>query len=156
MAAAILPSSSPHNRTSILPPLRVSSFGRCGRDTQAHQKEDKMAIRPQTRPTAEQRDARRRDSSSNSTRRQALSSQAKAGSVGFASRSRFHRYSLRNTLLIAFQCPHATHVAGFRRWLELGRGVRKGEKAIRILAPRSLLKARRPDRRQREAASLSR
>lgn len=42
---------------------------------------------------------------------------------------------LRNTLLIAFQCPQATHVAGFRRWLELGRYVRKGEKGIRILAP---------------------
>jgi antirestriction protein ArdC len=50
-------------------------------------------------------------------------------------RSRFHRYSLRNTLLIALQAPHATQVAGFRRWLELGRCVRKGEKAIRIFAP---------------------
>lgn len=50
-------------------------------------------------------------------------------------RSRFHRYSLRNTLLIAFQCPHATHVAGFRKWLELGRCVCKGETAIRIFAP---------------------
>ncbi|MBA3718567.1 MAG: hypothetical protein H0W87_10125, partial [Actinobacteria bacterium] len=42
---------------------------------------------------------------------------------------------LGNTLLIAVQCPHATHIAGFRRWLELGRCVRKGEKGIRILAP---------------------
>jgi hypothetical protein len=50
-------------------------------------------------------------------------------------RSRFHRYSLRNTLLIALQCPEATHVAGFRKWLELGRCVRKGEKGIRIFAP---------------------
>jgi antirestriction protein ArdC len=50
-------------------------------------------------------------------------------------RGRFHRYSLNNTLLIALQCPHATRVAGFRKWLELGRCVRKGEKAIRIFAP---------------------
>lgn len=50
-------------------------------------------------------------------------------------RSRFHRYSLNNTLLIALQCPDATHVAGFRKWLDLGRCVRKGEKAIRIFAP---------------------
>jgi antirestriction protein ArdC len=50
-------------------------------------------------------------------------------------RSRFHRYSLRNTLLIAHQCPNATRVAGFRSWLALGRAVRKGEKSIRILAP---------------------
>ena len=37
--------------------------------------------------------------------------------------------------MIAFQCPQARHVTGFRRWLELGRCVRKGEKAIRIFAP---------------------
>lgn len=34
------------------------------------------------------------------------------------------------------QMPGATFVAGFRRWLELGRHVRKGEKGIGILAPR--------------------
>jgi N-terminal domain of anti-restriction factor ArdC len=28
-----------------------------------------------------------------------------------------------------------THVAGFRTWLKLGRAVRKGEAALRILAP---------------------
>ena len=33
------------------------------------------------------------------------------------------------------QCPTATHVAGFRTWLGLGRHVRKGEKGIAILAP---------------------
>ncbi len=38
-------------------------------------------------------------------------------------------------MLISMQCPDATQVAGFRRWQELGRQVRKGEKAIRILAP---------------------
>ncbi|MFH1810576.1 MAG: ImmA/IrrE family metallo-endopeptidase [Pseudomonadota bacterium] len=31
--------------------------------------------------------------------------------------------------------PHATRVAGFRTWLKLDRQVKKGEKAIRILAP---------------------
>jgi antirestriction protein ArdC len=36
-------------------------------------------------------------------------------------------------MLIAAQCPSATHVAGFRRWQELGRQVRKGEKALKIL-----------------------
>jgi antirestriction protein ArdC len=40
-----------------------------------------------------------------------------------------------NQLLIAFQCPEATRVAGFRAWLELGYCVRKGEKALRIWAP---------------------
>jgi N-terminal domain of anti-restriction factor ArdC len=49
------------------------------------------------------------------------------------------RYSLRNQMLIAIEC-HArgitpTYIAGFRAFLDLNRCVRKGEKAIRILAP---------------------
>ncbi len=49
------------------------------------------------------------------------------------------RYSLRNQWLIAIDC-HArgitpTYVAGFRAFLDLNRCVRKGEQAIRILAP---------------------
>jgi antirestriction protein ArdC len=52
-----------------------------------------------------------------------------------AVQGRFHHYSFRNTLLIQLQCPTATRVAGFRAWQELGRQVRKGEKAIWILAP---------------------
>ena len=31
--------------------------------------------------------------------------------------------------------PEATRVAGFRKWLELGYCVRKGERGIRIMAP---------------------
>ena len=45
----------------------------------------------------------------------------------------FRRYSFNNLMLIASQCPHATHVAGYRTWQQLGRQVRKGERAIRIL-----------------------
>lgn len=48
---------------------------------------------------------------------------------------RFHRYSMGNCLLIAIQRPDATHVAGYGRWQELGRQVRKGERGIAILAP---------------------
>jgi antirestriction protein ArdC len=48
---------------------------------------------------------------------------------------RFHRYSLRNVMLIASQKPTATHVAGFHAWHKLGRFVKKGEKGIMILAP---------------------
>jgi antirestriction protein ArdC len=48
---------------------------------------------------------------------------------------RFHRYSLRNVMLIASQKPTATHVAGFQSWHRLGRFVKKGEKGIMILAP---------------------
>ncbi len=49
--------------------------------------------------------------------------------------SRFHKYSVSNTMLIWVQCHNATHVAGFHTWLSLGRHVRKGEKGIRIFAP---------------------
>lgn len=49
--------------------------------------------------------------------------------------SRFHRYSLRNQLLIAMQRPDATRVAGFTTWKSRGRSVREGEKGIAILAP---------------------
>lgn len=49
--------------------------------------------------------------------------------------SRFYSYSFGNQMLIAMQCPTATHVAGFRRWQSMNRFVRKGEKAIRVLAP---------------------
>lgn len=51
------------------------------------------------------------------------------------SMAKFHQYSYRNALLILFQCPHASQVAGFGTWKELGRQVKKGEKGIQILAP---------------------
>jgi len=49
--------------------------------------------------------------------------------------ARFHRYSWRNTLLIMFQRPEAYFVAGYHRWRDLGRSVKRGAKAIWILAP---------------------
>ena len=48
----------------------------------------------------------------------------------------FHNYSMRNTVLIAMQKPDATYVASYTAWKnQFGRQVKKGEKAIRILAP---------------------
>ncbi len=50
--------------------------------------------------------------------------------------SKFHRYSLNNTILIAMQKPDATLVAGYQTWQkDHGRYVKKGEKGIQILAP---------------------
>lgn len=49
--------------------------------------------------------------------------------------SRFHNYSFGNILEIARQKPEATRIAGMYAWNQLGRRVKKGEKAIRILAP---------------------
>ena len=53
--------------------------------------------------------------------------------------SKFHNYSLGNTILIALQKPDATLVAGYTAWKnQFGRQVQKGEQGIRILAPDSL------------------
>ncbi len=50
--------------------------------------------------------------------------------------SKFHNYSLNNTLLIAMQRPDATLVAGYKAWqTDHGRYVRSGEHGIKILAP---------------------
>lgn len=50
--------------------------------------------------------------------------------------SKFHDYSCNNVLLISMQKPDASLVAGYGDWLKKHhRYVRKGEKAIRILAP---------------------
>ncbi len=49
--------------------------------------------------------------------------------------ARFHRYSWRNTMLIAMQRPDATQVAGYRTWQSLKRQVKKGERGIMIFAP---------------------
>lgn len=50
--------------------------------------------------------------------------------------SKFYRYSANNCLLIAMQCPDASYVAGFNAWKDkFGRYVKRGSKAIKILAP---------------------
>jgi antirestriction protein ArdC len=47
----------------------------------------------------------------------------------------FHSYSPHNQILIWSQFPTATRVAGYRKWLEHKRQVRKGERSIKIFAP---------------------
>ncbi len=49
--------------------------------------------------------------------------------------ARFHRYSFGNCILIACQRGDATLVAGYRRWQELERQVKRGERGIAIFAP---------------------
>jgi hypothetical protein len=48
----------------------------------------------------------------------------------------FHAYSLNNVLLILAQYPNASRVAGFRKWQELARQVRKGQRGIKIFGYR--------------------
>src|SRR5215212_1206127 len=52
-----------------------------------------------------------------------------------SAQARFHNYSFGNVLLILAQRPESTRVAGYRTWQSLERQVKKGEKAIRIIAP---------------------
>ena len=52
-----------------------------------------------------------------------------------ATMARFHHYSFGNVLLIKLQRPDATRVAGYQRWQQLGRQVKRGEQGIKILVP---------------------
>ena len=50
--------------------------------------------------------------------------------------SKFHRYSVNNTMLIYMQKPDATLVAGYNKWKDqFARHVKKGEHGITIIAP---------------------
>lgn len=56
--------------------------------------------------------------------------------------SRFHSYSINNTMLIQHQFQGAVAVASFKDWKDKGYSVNKGEKGIQILsyAPITLFK----------------
>ena len=47
----------------------------------------------------------------------------------------FHSYSFSNVIMILAQFPTATKVAGFKKWTEIGRHVKKGAHGITIWAP---------------------
>jgi len=49
--------------------------------------------------------------------------------------SKFHNYSFYNRILIYIQRPDAKKVASYKRWQDTHRQVRKGSKAITVLAP---------------------
>ena len=49
--------------------------------------------------------------------------------------SRFHNYSINNSIIIAFQNPYATQVASYTTWKNMNRSVKKGEKGIQIFCP---------------------
>jgi hypothetical protein len=98
-----------------------------------------MANKSPHRQTDEQRAERRRQDRERlqQAARELLSSDGWARWV--KTRAMFHSYSAGNCMLLAAQCHERgivpTRIAGFRTWLKLGRNVRKGETALRILAP---------------------
>jgi hypothetical protein len=98
-----------------------------------------MAKKATRRPTEKERAERRRQDRERlqQAARELLSSDGWARWV--KTRALFHSYSAGNCMLLAAQCHERgivpTRIAGFRTWLKLGRCVRKGEIALRILAP---------------------
>lgn len=71
-------------------------------------------------------------------------------------RARFRKYSMHNTMLILHQNPDATMVTGYRKWQELGYQVRRGEKAIKILAPRTYTRKREGDEQDAQGGRAAR
>ena len=49
--------------------------------------------------------------------------------------SRFPTYSVNNQMLIRLQRPNATKVAGYNKWQQFERHVKRGEHGITIIAP---------------------
>ncbi|WOC32369.1 MULTISPECIES: YodL domain-containing protein [Caproicibacterium] len=52
-----------------------------------------------------------------------------------AFKSRFYRYSMNNSLLIAAQNPYATFVGSFQKWKDLGYSVKRGQHGLKVLVP---------------------
>lgn len=98
-----------------------------------------MARKSSRRLTEQERADRRRQDRERlqQAARELLSSDGWARWV--KTRAMFHSYSAGNCMLLAAQSHQRgivpTHIAGFRTWLKLGRCVRKGETALKILAP---------------------
>lgn len=68
-----------------------------------------------------------------------------------AAMARFHQYSFGNCIMIYMQKPDATQVAGFGKWKELNRFVKKGEKGIAIFAP--MVGKKKSDKDAKDASS---
>lgn len=99
-----------------------------------------MATTTRHRLSDQEREARRAEDRERlkHAAEQLLTSEGWQRWVRVRARGGLARLSLNNQLLVALACPDATFVAGFKAWLALGYCVRKGEKAIRIVAPMPL------------------
>jgi N-terminal domain of anti-restriction factor ArdC len=103
-----------------------------------------MAKRERIALTDEQREQRRAQDRDRlkAAAEQLLTSEGWQRWVRIRAQSGLARLSLNNQLLVALARPDATFVAGFKAWLKLGYCVRKGEKAIRIVAPMPIKRER--------------
>ena len=90
---------------------------------------------PQTEAQREQRRAKDRERLKQAAE-QLLSSEGWQRWVRARASNGLARYSLTNQLLVALQSDgRATFVAGFKQWLAMDYCVKRGERAIRIMAP---------------------
>lgn len=101
-----------------------------------------MATATRTRTkkfTPEQREAYRAQKRTESAELLASAVNEMLSSEGWqrwvAFRSRVHRYSFNNTMLIALQLPEATIVQSYKKWKEAGRSVTAGQHALKVFAP---------------------
>jgi N-terminal domain of anti-restriction factor ArdC len=96
-----------------------------------------MANKSSRRLTEQERAERRRQDRErlNLAAEQLLSSDGWKRWVRVRSQAGLARLSISNQLLVALARPDATFVAGFNTWLRLGFAVRKGERAVAIIAP---------------------
>jgi antirestriction protein ArdC len=95
-----------------------------------------MSTKTKRRPSTEEERAERRAAEREQMREAVEALRTSEGWQRWLKvRRHFHTYSFHNQLMIAMQLGHATRVTGFRRWLDIGYCVRKGEHAIRIWAP---------------------
>jgi N-terminal domain of anti-restriction factor ArdC len=96
-----------------------------------------MAKKSSRRLTEQERADRRRQDRERLqlAAQQLLSSDGWKRWVRVRSQAGLARLSISNQLLVALARPDATFVAGFNTWLRLGFAVRKGERAVAIIAP---------------------
>jgi len=96
-----------------------------------------MATKSRRRLSDEERDERRRSDRERlgQAAEQLLTSEGWQRWVRVRSQAGLARLSVSNQLLVALARPDATFVAGFNAWLGLGYCVKKGERAIAIIAP---------------------
>ena len=69
----------------------------------------------------------------------------------FGAMAKFHKYSINNQFILASE--GASQVASFKKWLELKRQVKKGAKAIYILAPKKYNKSVKDEKGEEELKS---
>jgi antirestriction protein ArdC len=106
--------------------------------------EDSVETSPNLKPRGQEEVLKLADSALGILEKELQAGKSETLTKFLTAMSQFHNYSFNNLMLIAFQRPDATHVAGFQAWKQLGRSVMKGEQGIRILAP--IILKQKPDR----------